>query len=70
MLNLFPDTPELEMRSFIGKFQIQGDEGEQYHFLKISALNSDHSLYNMFYSYQTYDVLDSQLLPSKSLMLL
>jgi hypothetical protein len=45
MLNLFPGTPDLEMRSFIGKFQIQGDEGEQYHFLKISALSSDHSLY-------------------------
>jgi ATP-binding cassette subfamily F protein 3 len=26
MLNMFPGTPDLEMRSFIGKFQIQGDE--------------------------------------------
>ena len=26
MLNLFPDADDQQMRSFVGKFQIQGDE--------------------------------------------
>ncbi len=57
MLNLFPNADDQEMRSFLGRFQIQGTEALKPMFLLVSIMSyyvSEAAWFDLVYSFLAY----------------
>ena len=63
MLNLFPNADDQEMRSFLGRFQIQGTEALKPMFLLVSTISyyiSEAAWFDLVYSFLAYSLYSSR----------